>query len=178
MDTDQALVLITAIYAVATIVIVFENRKSNNLIMKEIGEMHRPIISVYFTVSKRLGVLRIRNTGDMIAERLSLRCDGVLFEENEYCYSREGLEKMLSSKINVGPGEYFDLGLGLPSKLVKQERPRVIRIEYYSGEEFYQQETEIAFSEYGWTRLEPGEFDNIEESLEKISKSINELKSQ
>ena len=84
LNEDQIMVIITAIYCIATIAIVLENRKSNKLMREEIREMHRPIVSVYFTVNEGLGVLRIKNTGDMIAEHLSIECDEDLFEEDEY----------------------------------------------------------------------------------------------
>lgn len=85
IDPEWMMVVITAIYCVSTIVLVLENRKSNNLLREEIREMHRPIVSVYFTVSGGLGVLRVKNTGDAIAERLTLKSDEALFEDDEYC---------------------------------------------------------------------------------------------
>ena len=178
MNPDWLLVIITGIYSIATLVIVLENRKSNNLIRKEIREMHRPIVSVYFTVSKGLGVLRIKNAGDTIAKSLSLTCEGTLFEEDEYCVSKERSEKMLASEINIGPGEHFDLCLGLPVQLVSQKRPRVIKIEYHSDEESYYEETKITFSEYAWARLEPDPLKSMEKSLADINKSIEGLQKQ
>lgn len=178
LNEDQIMVIITAIYCIATIAIVLENRKSNKLMREEIREMHRPIVSVYFTVNEGLGVLRIKNTGDMIAEHLSIECDEDLFEEDEYCTSKETTEKMLSSEINVGPGEYFDLGLGLPNKLVVQSRSRVIKIRYQSKEETYYEESMVNFSQYRWARLEPNKYEKIEKGLEKISNSLERMNQQ
>ena len=169
IDPEWMMVVITAIYCVSTIVLVLENRKSNNLLREEIREMHRPIVSVYFTVSGGLGVLRVKNTGDAIAERLTLKSDEALFEDDEYCVAREQSRRILSSEINIGPGEYFDLCLGLTNKLVEEKRPRVITISYSHGEKQYHAESKVVFSEYCWARLEPGEYDELKRCLKEIN---------
>lgn len=184
--TDWLMVIITAVYVIATIVICIYNIKmvtaaqeQTETAKRQIAEMirqydesHRPIVIIsYVTIRTCLHCFKIENIGPVAATNIKIRINDE-FLDNLEKYSDikhlRGITEatlMLSSQQNLyialcGPGNFMEIA----------SVPAIFDISYNDK---YKEHTEIDLSQYKSILLYNSELGDISEDIKEIKNETN-----
>ena len=181
MSTDWLMVIITAIYVVATIIICFYNAKSARsakeqtdttkkqiaLMIQQFEEVNRPIVNISFEVI-RSGLLcfSIENIGSVAAKDVSIKlCEEFIkrVEENE---AQSNIRKLNDVNLYLAPKQRVTIFIaGQSNFAVVSEVIAKIDIIYNNK---FEEHTEIDLSKYSYMLLYDGELGDIANSLKKM----------
>jgi hypothetical protein len=173
--TDWLMVIITAVYVLATIIICIINSQANKLTRKQIEESNRPIITIYFEIIRsELMCFVIENIGKSSARNVAVQINNSFVENLPDAEMKTGLLKLSSPRLYLGSGQklFVPLGPQLHFDKVSSELA-LIKVTY---NDIYETDIEIDISQYGWTLLYKSAADDSAQYLKKISNSINQKK--
>jgi hypothetical protein len=169
--TDWLMVVITAIYVVATIAICVINWKAIRLSRNQIEQSNRPIVTIHFDVIRSgLMCFVIENEGKTAARDIAIRINDSFVENLPDAKMREDMRRLLSSKFYLASGQ--KLFITLDSQLHFDEvSSEVALIEIsYGGK--YETEASIDISQYSWMLVYRSAADDSVQHLKKISESL------
>ncbi|MBO5567589.1 MAG: hypothetical protein J6A79_01395 [Clostridia bacterium] len=119
-NSDALMVVITAVYVVATIFICRANNKSAEASRAQLEEMrrqyadaNRPFIAVEFTLATRgCYVLRLVNNGRLTALNVRVRLNEDFIESIDFKEIKEILRSQRDKMCIIGAGQHFDIPVG------------------------------------------------------------------
>ena len=176
---DYLMVLITAIYVIATWKLVKENKKTNELTRLQINEARkyneeslRPFVTVSLTISDGFVVLRFRNDGRRTAERVRVQFDYPISQRTMF---GDAQKQILKREFNIVPEDALDLRLyvqTMGSYHNGEDEYKTIRLEYWDKERKYEDTVEINLASLNWVDKPKG----VEKQLEKLAKEIGKTR--
>lgn len=118
--TDWLMVVITAVYVIATIAICWANIKAANASRAQLDEMkreyaeeNRPIIDVEFLYKRRTWyIVRFTNHGKQVAQHVKIMLSQDFIDSLSEPVFRDTLDKQKSKECIIGIGQHYDLYIG------------------------------------------------------------------
>lgn len=185
MSADWAMVIITAVYVVATIFICWANIKSAKAskaqlqeMQKQYAEENRPIIEVEFHHIKRTWyVVRFVNYGNKTAYHVKIHLEQDFIDSLPEENFRKELERIKDKECIIGVGQYYDLFIG-SNKLRKNSnwKPLSGNIEYKSFGNIYKSDIFVDLEHYMTFFSFNTEEEELLKSINKINKELNGIK--
>lgn len=185
MLTDWLMVIITAIYVVATIFICVYNGKSAKAATTQTEEMkkqffltNRPILSVEIVYIKRtFFALRFTNNGNQTAFNTIFDIDQRFIDSLPEKKFRDLLNKSKSKIKNIGVGQSYDLFFGSNKYLALENKLTVAGQIIYSGNDSstYAEDFNIDAENYAPFLTVDSDLDDIKKELKNQTEAIKRL---
>ena len=157
MSANWAMVIITAIYAVTTIIILIVNWKSSKAAQEQVIEMrrefeeeNRPIIEVEIVWIERIAIaLRFVNRGRHVAEHVRIDLDQDFIDHIPEAAFALQLKEQREKECIIGVAQTYDLLIGT-AKLIQDQDKKPIkgRVNYTYGECQYEKEFCVDLENY------------------------------
>lgn len=184
MTADWAMVIITTIYVVATILICWANIKSAQASKEQLKEMqkqyeesNRPNIAVEFLYEKRTYYgIRFINYGKMIAKNVKINLS------KEFIYSLEDrMQSILMAEEGkhcfIGVNQHYDLYFGTPEyKDIEHKVPASGTITYFSNNKKYEEKFSLDIENYMTTFSVNTDFEDLLECIKKQNTILKDIK--
>lgn len=157
MDSNWAMVVITAIYVIATIAICVANFKSAKaskmqleVMKKQYKEENRPYVEVELHYERRLLYsLRFVNHGKQTAQRFRVDFNHEFIESVPEPYFRRNIEKQKGKECIIGVGQHYDLFIGSNEMRNNPSwKPITGKITYQSNGQSYESDFFIDIENY------------------------------
>ena len=188
---DWAMVILTGIYVIATILICRFNYGATKASREQLAEMrrqfdeeNRPYITVELILERRLFYgLRFTNHGKRVANHVSIQLDQSFLDSISKESFKTALNKAQGKECIIGVGQHYDLFIG-STELRKQNEHVVIsgQVKYCDGNSNYSEEFSIDFDSYATfysvesdTEIFLEKFKNQTETLVSINRALWEL---
>lgn len=177
MLTDWLMIIITAIYVIATILICVFNGSSAKAAKEQTGEMirqykeeNRPIVTVRFEVIKAgLLCFVIRNEGPIAAHDVRIKVNQDFVDNLPDEFDRRGLERLNNSVFFLASKQELTLLFG--SQLQFKIISKIIAKIDISYDNKYYEYTEIDIKQYEFLILLRTALEDISSSVESIQKN-------
>ena len=183
------MVIITAIYVIATIFICKANIKSANATREQVAEQkrqfdesNRAYVTVHFEVTpSKLYTLCVCNLGNKVAKNVHLEISDEFIEELENDKVKHLLKNTKESKIDIGIGQKWYLWLGVLGDRVTMQKSVAFNLTYSDDNNSYNEAYNINLNAFNWQLLcspDDNEYEQtkkIANSIDKISKSIAKI---
>ena len=182
--TDWLMVIITAIYVVATIFICRANIKSAEATREQLAESkrqfdedNRAFVTISFEVIRGgLAVLCIENHGKRIANNVSVRIAQEFLDNMDEDSAKELTTKLCQSSFQLGVGKKLYAFLGSHLDLKKLSKvPLTIDINYQDSVKEYAEKTVIDLSQYLWSLMYNSVAADTQKEIASIAKSIKSI---
>lgn len=178
------MVVITAVYVVATIFICWANIKSAKATKEQVAEAkrqfeesNRAFVTVAFEVIRSgLAVLHIQNHGNRIASNVKLQVSSAFVSNMANISDREHVERLSESVFTLGIGQswYICIGSHLEIEQMSSELLSV-EISYEDFESKYNETTIIDLKQYLWALLYESPTEDLYQEMKKLTKSIQSI---
>ena len=185
MSPDWAMVIITAVYVVATIFICWANIKSANASKEQLIEMRRQYaeanraeIEIEFHYLQRTWyVVRFVNRGGSTAQHVKINVAQSFIDSLLEETFHEALESLQGKECIIGIGQHYDLFIG-SNKLRKNPdiKPFTGTVEYESQGVSYQSDLFVDVEHYMTFYSSTTEEDKRLKSLQEMSTELKEIK--
>ena len=172
--TDWIMIIITAVYVIATILICYYNAKSAKAAKKQTDELiyqrlqsERPYISIHFDIIRSgLMCFVIENYGTQPAFNLNINLNDKFIENICDSGAKEHFKKLKSSNIFVGVNQRLHIFLDsqLHCKEIAQEKA-IFNLTYNDK---YKDEIIIDIEQYGFMLVYTSPTEDISQHLKKI----------
>lgn len=182
--TDWLMVIITAIYVVATIFICHANIKSAQATREQLAEskrqfdeQNRAFVTVTFEIIRGgLAVLCIENHGNRIANNVSIRIAQDFLDNMGEDSAKELTKKLSDSSFQLGIGKKLYAFLGSHLDLKKLSNVLLaIDITYQDLVEEYTEKTTIDLSQYLWSLMYNSVAEDTQKEIASIAKSVKSI---
>lgn len=182
--TDWLMVIITAVYVIATIAICWANIKSAKATRaqleeskRQFNENNRAFVTVTFEIIRSgLAVLNIQNIGRQIAQNVKIKIDQDFLDNISDTRDKEHLEKLCVSSFTLGIEKSWFICLGSHLDLDKLgERILKIDICYKDARSEYKESTMIDLTQYFWSMIYDSSTEDLYQETKKISKAIQSI---
>lgn len=187
--TDWIMIIITAVYVIATIFICVANFKSAKATRDQLAEqkrqfdeINRPYVTVHFEVAiSGLYTLCVCNHGKKVAKNVHLEIDDDFIEQLENDNIKQLLNNTKSSKIDIGIEQKWYLWIGVFGDRQTMSKTVGIKLTYQDDQKQYYEEYNIDLTSFNWQLLSSPEnrvFEQIKKtasSTEKISKTLMKI---
>ncbi len=184
MMADWAMVILTAIYVIATILICCFNYKSAKASREQASEMrrqyeeeNRPYITVELIFERKsLYGLRFTNHGKKIANNVSIQFEQSFLEKVPEPSFKELLEEVPSTKCIIGIGQHHDIYLGT-NKLRERGEDVVVsgQVTYCDGTNSYSEPFFIDFATYATIFTTRSNADDFLDALKKQNQELRKI---
>lgn len=182
--TDWILVILTAIYVVATIFISVYNARSSKATRDQISESraqfidaNRAFINIDFDIIRdALFVLKITNNGNRTAQDVHIVVSdnfrGIIRDQR--CI--EQIELLCNSTFSLGVGQsmFAKLGVGADYNVLSQQ-PIGITLDYSDPYSAYHETKTIHISQYGWGLVYDSPISDISTYMKSVSESVKKI---
>ncbi len=182
--TDWLMVIITAVYVVATILICRANIKSAEAAREQIEESrkqfeesNRAFITATFEVIKcGFAVLHIQNHGKRVAENVNIRISESFIAKIVNNDDREHIQKLCSASFTLGIGQSWYVGIGNHMDLEKMEEELLsIDISYKDSSGNYCEKAIIDLKQLNWMLINVTPEEEMVTEIKKMSKNIEKI---
>ena len=188
---DWAMVVLTAIYVLATIFICYFNYGSTKASREQAAEMrrqyeeeNRPYITVELIYERKAFYgLRFSNHGKRLADHVRIQLDQTFLDSLKEPSFRATLERTKGKECIIGIGQHYDLYLGTHKFRENKEKSALSgQVTYQDGSRTYTETFSIDFDSYAtffsvnsaddefWKemRAQTKELNGIKESLQQL----------
>lgn len=157
LDSNWVLVIITAVYVIATIAICVANFKSANASKKQLEEMRRqfeeekrPHIETEIHFERRMCfVIRFINHGHSTAQNVKIKLDKKFIDSIPEQAFRELVDKQKDKICVIGVEQYYDLYIGSSKfRENKNWEPVTGKIQYQDKDRTYENDIYIDLENY------------------------------
>lgn len=186
-----AMVLLTLVYVIATVVICIFNYKSAKATTEQTKELKRQFDEnnrAFLTVTMQklkngLITLCIENHGNKIAKNVNIKINDEFVKILQDDLAQRNIKNLLNSSFAVGIQQKFYTFLEVSAKMksLSNELMR-INFSYEDNQSKYEENTTIDFGQYSWVLLNDSDITDIRgslkdqtESFEKIENSIKKI---
>lgn len=171
--TDWLMVIITAIYVVATIIICYFNGKSAKAAKMQTDEMirqyniaNRPNVTIYFDIIRSgLMCFIIENEGNKAAHNVSIKINKEFINGIDEGREREQLEKLATAKLYLASRQKIYICLGGQLQF-SQIAKNVAEIDIAYDE--YSEHTTIDLNQYGMFLVYTSPIEDVSQHLKKM----------
>ena len=186
--TDWLMVVITAVYVIATIFICRANIKSAKATKEQIveskrqfDETNRPFITVTFEVlCNGFAVLCIANHGMQIANNVEIKINSEFINNIPDESGKKYTEKLCTSSFTLGIDQSWHLFLCTSPK-IKDMDVKILHIDIsysdnsgYEGKQ-YHEETLIDLDQYTWAMMDQSYIRDASKSMKKIAENVHSI---
>lgn len=177
--TDWIMIIITAIYVIATILICIFNYRSVNAIREQVAECkrqfdesNRAFVTVSFeTIRSGLIVLHIQNHGNRIAKNVQIKIEKSFVENIQDKGFKQGVEKLCKSKFILGIGQSWYICIGSHFQLEQiGEKYLHIDIQYSDNVSSYSEVTDIDLTQFFWALIYASPLEDIYQQVKEMNK--------
>ncbi len=183
MNADWVMVVMTAVYVIATILICVFNYRSAKATKEQVAEAKKQFEEsnrAYVTISMELiksglVVLRIANQGNRIASNVRIHINDDFLDclENK---DRDNMVKLTQSTFSIGIGQKWYLLLDSHIYLDRLAQKNLeLFVAYDDIQGHYEDHFSIAFGEYFWTIIYDSPTEDIFQEIKKQTKSLDKL---
>lgn len=183
MTSDWALVLLTFVYAIATIWIVVSNSRMAHATRKQVRELQRqfheqtrPRVNVRIeSVRGGLICLVIENTGASPARdvRVSVNEESAAGIPDDL---GERLRELMQSVIYLPPQQKLYCTLGAPGDFHRlSESPLLVNVAYSGVDQEYRERADILVSAYGWSLVYDSPLGDISTHVKSIAEDLSRI---
>lgn len=186
MITDWLMVVITAIYVIATIIICVFNAKSARAASEQTKQMHlqflqtnRPIVTVEIVYLKRtFWVLRFTNHGVMTAFNTRIELAKSFIDSLPEEYFRQIVEKEVGKIRTIGVNQHHDIFFGGDGfRALSKAEPIVGRVSYRgTTDALFAEDFRIELSGYATFYSVDSELEDIRNALKEQTKVLAKIK--
>lgn len=158
MDSDWVMVIITAVYVIATIAICVANIRSANAtkeqleeMKKQYGETERPIIEAEFLYINRLWFgVRFVNNGKHTAQNVKIYLSDEFIDSIDSLGMVEYIKKQKEKSCVIGVNQHYDLIFGSYNafKEIRHKKPAIGQICYSYNKKEYSNDFYLDFENY------------------------------
>lgn len=188
-NTNQgfAMVLLTFVYVIATILICIFNYKSTkatNLQTEEnkrqFEETNRAYVNVTFQILKNgLYTLCIENNGNKIAKNVNVDINESFIKNLKDNLAIQSINNLKKSYYTVGIGQKFYIFIGTVVNIEELCIETLnVNIKYEDCNRKYFEQNIIDFNQYKWMLANTSEIVDIRKNLEKIAVSIKNIENK
>lgn len=198
MITDWLMVIITAVYVVATIFICWANIKSARATREQLAETkrqyeeeHRPYISYQFFFERRTWYgMRFTNYGKRVANHVQIKLDQEFLDSISNTEFIGGLRKLQDKELTLGIGQSYEIFFGASEfRDNPNKKPIAGKIIYLDAKTTYCEKFEIDFENYATffsvdsssdvlhndMKKQTTELTKMSKSLEKIQSALGRI---
>lgn len=185
MLTDWLMVVITAIYVIATIFICIYNGKSANAAKTQTEELkkqfymaNRPILAVEIVyIRKAFFALRFTNNGNQTAFNTTFDINQDFIDSLNENKFKELLEKDKGKIINIGVGQHYDLFFGTNEFLKLEKKVHISGRMIYNGNysSTYAEDFIIETQKYATFLSVNTDGDDIKDEIKKQTIAIKKI---
>lgn len=185
MLTDWLMVIITAIYVVATIFICIYNGKSAKAAKTQTEEMrkqfyatNRPLLSVEIVyLRKAFFALRFTNNGNQTAINTFFDINQDFINHLSESKFKELLEKDKGKIRNIGVGQHYDLFFGTNEYLKQEKKVPIIGRMHYCGinGSIYAEDFTIETEKYAPFLTVDTDIDDLKKELKSQTDAIKKI---
>lgn len=184
MSAEWAMVIITAVYVAATILICYYNYQSAKASKEQLSEMkkqyneeNRPNLEVEFIYERRSWYgLRFINHGKRTAQDVHIQFDQKFIDSLPEESFRLLLTKQKDKKCIIGVGQHYDLFIG-GSKLLRCPNmiPVTGVITYQSNGEIYSSDISVDLENYMTFFSVNNDHDDLIKQLQGLAHELNRI---
>ena len=177
------MVVLTAVYVIATIAICLFNYKSAQATREQVAEStrqfeetNRAVVTVYADfIRNGLFVLCISNSGNKIAKEINVNINKEFIENIKESYL-EDIEKFVGSNFSLGIGQSFFLALGGLLDYEKLSKESMfIQLTYQDDKRKYSDNVEIRLKEIAWSLNYTSPITDIQHDIKKQRENVEKL---
>lgn len=182
--TDWLMVIITAVYVIATIAICLANIKSAKATREQVAEAkrqfeetNRALVTVSFEIIRTgLAVLHIHNCGRRTATNVKVEVSKDFLSNMEDENDRRNVRRLCESSFVLGIDQswYILIGSHLQLKQMSAEKLS-IRITYEDVASAYDETVAIDLKQYFWALLYESPTEDLYQEAKKCSKSLQSI---
>lgn len=183
--TDWIMVVITAIYVIATIFICIFNYRSAKATREQVAETqrqfeetNRAFVTVTFEIIRSgLAVLHIQNHGKRIANNVRIRFSDVFISNIQNANDLEHIVKLNNASFNLGIGQSWYVCMGSHLEL-KQLGKDIIHIDilYNDSKCEYIEKQEIDLTQFFWSIIYDSPIEDIFQQMKKTNEHLKSIK--
>ena len=180
--SDWAMVILTGIYVVATIIICYFNYGSTKAAREQAAEMrrqyedeNRPYITVELIYERKAFYgLRFSNHGKRLANHVSIQLEQTFLDSVDEPSFKKALERSQGKECIIGIGQHYDLYFASNSFRAKVEKaPLVGVVTYQDGGHHYSEEFHIDFESYATFYAVNTDTDDFLKEIKAQTKALN-----
>lgn len=183
MNTDLAMVILTAVYVAATIIICVSNCRTAKASHEQVAAMqrqyetdNRPYITVEIIYERKSFYgLRFANHGKRLADKVRIKFDQSCLDSLDEPSYRERLQQAEDKECIIGVGQHYDLYFGSNKA---RENPNIIlsgQITYYDANHPYTEPFGIDFSSYATFYSVNSPADDLLNEMKKQTKALQDI---
>lgn len=185
--TDWMMVVLTAIYVIATILICIFNYLSAKASKEQTQELkrqysaeNRPYITIELIYEhKFFYVLRLTNHGKRVANHVKISFNDAFLDSMDGTEFHAVLKEQNANARIIGIGQHYDLFLATSGDRESLRKvPIQGQIEYSDAESIYCEELCIDFSLWGPIYSVNSDIDDIKKEIEKLPKELSNISSE
>lgn len=184
MITDWLMVVITAVYVVATIFICSANIKSAKATREQVSEVkrqyeeeHRPYISYQFIFERRTWYgMRFTNYGRRVANHVQIKFNQDFLDSINKSRFFDGLNKLREKEFTIGIGQSYDIYFGTDEFRKNPDiKPIIGKILYQDKLATYHESFEIDFEKYATIFSVNSPADDLHEDMKKQTSELSKI---
>lgn len=185
MITDWLMVIITAVYVVATIFICRANIKSAKATREQLAEAkrqyeeeHRPYISYQFIFERRTWYgMRFTNHGRRVANHVQIKLAQEFINSVSKGKFNNELSELQSKEFTLGIGQSYDIFFGAREfRDNPNKKPISGEILYQDEKNTYHETFLINFEKYGDIFSVNSAADDLHEDMKNLSKELQHIR--
>lgn len=178
------MVLVTAVYVIATIFICRANIKSARATKDQLAETkrqyeeeHRPYISYQFFYKRRTWYgMRFTNHGQRVASHVRITLNQEFLDSISKVQFADSLKKLQDKEFTLGIGQSYDVFFGAEEfRNNPNKKPIIGKIQYQDSNSTYSEMFEIDFEKYATFFSVNSPSDDLHEDLEKQLAALKKL---
>lgn len=187
MLTDWLMVIITAVYVLATIFICRANIKSAEATREQVAEVkrqyegeHRAYISYQFIFERRTWYgMRFTNHGKRVANHVQIKLSQEFLDSISAFQMGRGLKELSEKEFSLGIGQSYDIFFGADEfRSNPNKKPIVGEITYQDSHETYCEAFDIDFEKYGTIFSVNSLADDLHEDMKKMTMGLKSISSE
>ena len=185
--TDWLMVIITAVYVIATVFICKANVKSAQATREQVAEArrqyeeeHRPYISYQIIFENRMFYgMRFTNYGRRVANRVKILLDQEFVDSITHSTFRKNLAELNDKEFSLGIGQSYDIFFGAREfRTNPEKKPIRGEITYSDFQDSYCENFEIDFEKYGHFFTTKSPSDNYHEDMKLLIAGLHNIAEQ
>ncbi len=187
ISADWAMVAITTVYVVATIVICIFNfrsakaiREQNEELKRQFDEVNRPYVTCEYFLEKRImHGIRITNHGKKVAENVKLKVNKEFVDFIKNRNIKVHFERLNEYTHTIGVGQSFDFYFSENADFKNPDGEDLkVVVDYKSKERSFSEEFYFEFKKFAPVYSTPTAEEDIKTEITKINKNLEHFNNQ
>ena len=182
--TDWIMIVITAIYVIATILICIFNYRSAKATREQVAEsqrqfeeINRAFVTVTFEIIRSgLAVLHIQNHGKRIANNVRIRVADSFVSNIEDSKDRKCIETLNNSSFTIGVGQSWYVCIGGHLQLEQMGKKILhIDIQYSDNKGDYSEQANIDLTQFFWSLIYDSSLSDIFQQTKNLNTHLESI---